>query len=261
MPTKSLPNCVDSSIAAGIESTRQDSFFEQSNLEYRTRLANAEDMEILCEVNYNLFAQGVFSASISSVRARNLSVFDANPLTFANVEARIGDTFVTVGMSSVLPLNSYGRSVYCRSGGLKDIELRGCHIAAPDEWSDAFVVFIIGFLPTARGRLRDRPFTAISNVVFDHCSTVVAAMRQRHPEQSHVRLLAQTDRSNGGMGRVFRRGGTYTGMTTGDGWPLYELVVRLPAEIPNRLNLHGAMLDSFRRVSRARSSADLAVEW
>ncbi|MGF6889152.1 hypothetical protein ABIA39_008562 [Nocardia sp. GAS34] len=114
-----------------------------------------------------------------------------------------------------------GESVYCRSGSLKDIELRGCHIAALNEWSNAVVVFIVGFLPEVRGRLRDRPLTAIANVVFDHCSTVVAAMRHRHPEQSHMRLLAQTDRSNGGMSRLFRRGGTYTGITT-DGWPLYE---------------------------------------
>lgn len=242
MSIASYPNRVETSTAASIEPMCLEYLFEQSDLEYRTRLTDAEDMEILCRINHDLFAQSVFSSSISSVCARNLSVFEANPLTFAVVEARIGDDFVPVGMSSVLPLNSYGESVYCRSGGLKDIELRGCHIAAPDEWSDAVVVFIVGLLPTVRGRLRDRPLTAIANVVFDHCSTVAAAMRQRHPEQSHLRLLAQTDRSNGGMSRLFRRGGTHTDITTGDGWPLYELVVQLPAEIPNRHNLRGAML-------------------
>jgi hypothetical protein len=102
--------------------------------------------------------------------------------------------------------------------------------------------------------------TAIANIVFDHCSIVVAAMRQRNPERDHMRLLAQTDRSNGRMGRLLRHGGTDTGITTGDGWPLYELVVQLPTGIPNRHNLRGAILHSFHRLSRMRSSADLAVK-
>lgn len=165
------------------------------SLEYRTRLIQPNELDLLCRINHELFSRSPFSAPLHAITERNLSIFEVNALSFALVEAKVHDAFVSVGMSSILPLNRYGESVYCLTGGLKDIELRGHHIAAPGEWSNAVLIFIVGFTREVRGLLRDRPLTAIAHVVFDHGSHIISSMRVRHPERRNVRLLAQTNRS------------------------------------------------------------------
>ncbi|MGX1779491.1 hypothetical protein ACWIGW_45795 [Nocardia brasiliensis] len=226
-------------------------------LPYRTRIVHPGELEYLCRINYELFSGGTFSASLQKVRERNVDILRVNRLSFAIVEAEVRGEFVPIGMSSMLPLNRYGEAQYCRTGGLRDIDLRGRHIAAPDEWSDAVLIFIIGLTRAARGRLRDRPLTAIANIVFDHGAHLISSMHARHPGNRQLRLLAQTDRSNGGMNRLFQFGGSSTGITTGDGYPLYELIVKLPATLPDRKDLSGSFLSMFERITKARSSVDV----
>ncbi|WP_429428408.1 hypothetical protein [Nocardia sp. GAS34] len=226
-------------------------------LQYRTRLVHPNELDLLCHIKCELFSRSAFSVSLQAIREQILSIFEANALCFALIEAEVDDSFMSIGMTSILPLNRAGESMYCQTGGLKDIELRGRHIAAPGEWSNAVLIFIVGFSRAIRGQLRDGPLTAIANVVFDHGSQVVASMRAHHPEQQYVRLLAQTDRSNGGMNRLFQRGSSSTGIITGDGYPLRELVVELPTVISDRDNLSGVFLSSFGRIANARSSVDV----
>ncbi|MGW4848109.1 hypothetical protein [Nocardia brasiliensis] len=130
----------------------------------------------------------------------------------------------------------------------------GRHIAAPDEWSDAVLIFIIGLTRAARGRLRDRPLTAIANIVFDHGAHLISSMHARHPGNSRLRLLTQTDRSNGGMNRLFQFGGSSTGITTGDGYPLYELIVKPPATLPDRKDLSGSFLSMSKHAAQCSNS-------
>ncbi len=229
------------------------------SLEYRTRLIGPSELDLLCRLEHELFLRGPFAESRQAIYRRNLSIFEVNALAFAVVEANVHDTYVPIGMSSILPLNAHGEALYCVTEGLKDIELRGRHVAAPGEWSNAILIFIVGFTGEVRGLLRDRPLAAIANVVFDHGSRVVAGMRVHHPDQRRVRLLAQTNRANGGMNRLFQRGGSSTGIVTGDGYPLRELIVELPSEMPDRGSLSGALLSAFERVTTARSAADIGV--
>ncbi|MEV2218253.1 hypothetical protein AB0E01_00020 [Nocardia vinacea] len=230
------------------------------SLEYRTRLILPDELDPLCRINHELlFSRSQFSASLHAIRERNLSIFEVNALSFAVVEAKVHDAFVPVGMCSILPLNRYGESIYCLTGGLKDIELRGHHIAAPGEWSNAVLIFIVGFTREVRRLLRARPLTAIANVVFDHGSHVISSMRVRHPERRNVRLLAQTNRSNGGINSLFQYGGSNTGIITGDGYLLQELILEVPTQIPDRDNLSGAFLSSCERITNARSSADVGA--
>ncbi|WP_280395649.1 hypothetical protein [Nocardia brasiliensis] len=216
------------------------------------------ELDLLCEMNHELFLRTTFSASLSDIRERNLDLFEVNALSFAFVDAWIVDGFVPVGMSSILPLNSCGESNYLGFGRLKDIEVRGRHIAAPGEWSDAVLIFIVGFLQPARGNLRGGPMAAIFNTVFDHGAHLVGPMRQRHPDRKQVRLLAQTNRANSGMSMLFQRGGVGTGITTGDGYPLQQLVLDLPERIPRRDGAASASFTLFDEIANARSSAGMA---
>ncbi|WP_328388298.1 hypothetical protein [Nocardia sp. NBC_00416] len=191
-------------------------------MDYRSRPITARELDLLCQLNREVFGLTAFSTPLDVIKRRNRSSFEANPLVYRIVEARVGDQYLPVGMSSILPLNRLGEAEYCRTGGLPDSEVRGVHIAAADEWSDAVVLFSMGLIRSARGRLRGN--SAVLPLVFlDHLVDIVSTMRAAHPERRTLRLYAQTEHVKGGIGRMLRRlDFADTGIVTGDGYPLWE---------------------------------------
>ncbi|MEV5652976.1 hypothetical protein AB0L57_32395 [Nocardia sp. NPDC052254] len=193
------------------------------SLDYRVRRVSARDLDTLSQINREVFARSVFSIPLDVIKQRNRGVFEANPLAFVLIEAKMRDGYEPVGMSAVLPLNRLGESLYCRNGGLCDSEVRGVHIAGPGEWSDAVVMFAIGLIRGFRGRLRDSP-EVVARVFIDHLTDVLNAIRAEHPDRTSVHVYAQTERSTSGIGRLLTSlGFADSGITTGDGYPLQVL--------------------------------------
>ncbi|WP_433574641.1 hypothetical protein [Nocardia brasiliensis] len=118
------------------------------------------------------------------------------------------------------------------------------------------MIHSIGFIRPFRGRLRDRPLVAVANAILDHGLQIVEDAREHGTVRQRLRLLAQTDRSNGGMNRIFEYGGSNTGIITGDGYPLYELEVEISAD--DRLDdMHQSLLE---RLRSSRSARDLGTD-
>jgi hypothetical protein len=205
---------------------------ETTPMDYRSRRITARELDLICQINREIFGLTAFSVPLDVIKRRNGSSFDANPLVYRIVEAKVGNGYVPVGMSSILPLNQVGEAEYCRTGGLPDSEVRGVHIAGRDEWSDAVVLFSMGLLRSARGRLRGN--TAVLPLVFlDHLADIVTTMRTAHPDKHTLHLYAQTEHVRGGIGRMLRRlGFTDSGIVTGDGYPLWEHTYDLRTAAP-----------------------------
>ena len=192
-------------------------------LDYRIRHVSARDLDTLCQINREVFGRSGFSTPLDVIKQRNRGVFEANPLAFVLIEAKLPDGYEPVGLSTVLPLNRLGESLYCRNGGLRDAEVRGVHIAGPGEWSDAVVLFAIGVIRGFRGRLRDSP-QVVAQVFIDHLTDVLNAIREQHPDRPSVQVYAQTERSASGIGRLLASlGFVDSGIVTGDGYPLQVL--------------------------------------
>lgn len=200
---------------------------EPEPMDYRSRRITARELDLLCQLNREVFGLTAFSTPLDVIKRRNRSSFEANPLVYRIVEAKVGGEYIPVGMSSILPLNQVGEAEYCRTGGLSDSEVRGVHIARVDEWSDAVVLFSMGLIRSVRGRLSGNS-AVLPQVFLDHLIDIVTTMHAAHPEKRTLRLYAQTEHVKGGIGRMLRRlGFADTGIVTGDGYPLWELTYNL----------------------------------
>ncbi|NUS45100.1 MAG: hypothetical protein HOQ24_15605 [Mycobacteriaceae bacterium] len=222
-------------------------------LDYRSRRVTARELDLLCQLNREVFGLTAFSAPLDVIKRRNRRSFEANPLAYRIIEAKVrGDDFVPVGMSCILPLNQVGEAEYCRTGGLSDAEVSGVHVAGPGEWSDAVVLFSMGLIRTVRGRLRDGS-SVLPHVFLEHLVDILTAMRVANPDKSTVRLYAQTEHVKGGIGRMLRRLGFIdTGIVTGDGYPLWELTYDLQSAAAEPLAAESIDAE-IRKTASARS--------
>ncbi|WP_147471517.1 hypothetical protein [Nocardia stercoris] len=221
-------------------------------LDYRMRIVTGRELDLLSQLNREVFGRTAFSLPLDVIKRRNRSLFEANPLVFAFIEARIGSGYVPIGMSNILPLNAIGDSLYCRTGGLRDSQLRGVHVAGVGEWPESVLLFSMGILRSFRGRLADSPLT-LGNVFVDHLAEIVAATRSRQVGESQLRVLAQTEYPRGGIGKLLQRCGfTDSGIVTGDGYPLWEIRGAVPSATPPSATALALFIRSLTSLSTGR---------
>ncbi|MGW5315994.1 hypothetical protein [Nocardia thailandica] len=198
-------------------------------LGYRVRHVGEHEVDLVCQINREVFARTGFATPLDIVKLRNHSVHRVNPLAFTLVEAEIDGRFVPVGMSAVLPLNRFGEAAYCRNGGLRDDQIRGSHIAPPGTACEAVLLFSVGLLRSFRGRLGTSPLT-ISTIFVDHAVEILRDIHAADPLLPRVRVFAQTELPGSGVTRLLDATGfADTGLVTGDGHPLRVLEVPLGA--------------------------------
>jgi hypothetical protein len=198
-------------------------------LPYRVRLIKESELIQFSQLNREIFAYTAFSLPLHAVSRRNTNLFRANPHMFAFVEAELPSGYVTVGISHVVPLNSIGSALYLRNNGLRDAEISERHIAPLGVWADVIVLFSMGLVRPARGRLEDKHL-ALPYVYADHLVQIIKTMRGTQGDRTHITVCAQTERPAAGIGRMLSHlGFVETGMISGDGFPLWEMNMPLTA--------------------------------
>jgi hypothetical protein len=199
-----------------------------ASLGCRVRPAESSELPLVNQLNREVFMHSAFALPLYTITRRNDALFQENQSMFAIVEALHEGAYVPVGMSHIVPLNDIGTSLYVRTGGLKDAEIQPVHIAGPDEWPSAIVLFSMGVLRSSRALLKDR--SLLLPIVFaDHLLNMVSELRTKHPEKRTISIYAQTERPRAGIGRMLQRlGFEDTEIVTGDGYNLWELTLNLP---------------------------------
>ena len=130
---------------------------KHSSLDYRTRPIQSDEFDRLCRINHDLFSGSSLGTSLHDIEERNHSILEKNSLSFSLVEAKTHDGYFAVGMSSMLPLNQLGESVYCRTGRSQGYRTpRSTHSRAGRTVGRASI-FIVGSLNEFRGCLRAYP--------------------------------------------------------------------------------------------------------
>ncbi|MEV2210577.1 hypothetical protein AB0H86_03545 [Streptomyces sp. NPDC050997] len=197
-------------------------------LRCRYRRIELHELELFNQLNREVFKHTAFTLPLHVIRRRNNELFSADPMMFGIVEASKDGHYTPVGMSHIIPLNDLGASLYVRNGGLKDSEISARYAAKQGEWSDSLVLFSMGILKSSRDLLKDRHLL-LPAVFADHLVDLISEMCSLHPDRSHVRVYAQTEKPNGGIGRLLARlGFEETSIIGGDGYPLWELRLALP---------------------------------
>lgn len=197
-------------------------------LDYRFRTIERGDLEIFNQINREVFRLTAFALPLHVIKKRNIGLFKANSSIYALIEAVKDDEYVPVGMSSILPLNDIGASLYIRNGGLRDDEIQPRHIASKDEWSNGIILFAMGILPSSRSLLKNKRALFI-DVFGDHLISLLQDMRLKNPEKTTTSLYAQVEKPRGGIGRLLSQlGFEETTITTGDGCKLWEMELNFP---------------------------------
>lgn len=188
----------------------------------RFRTIQEDDLELLIQINREVFRFTAFALPLHLVKRRNAALFKANPSIYALIEAKTNGEYIPVGMSCILPLNDIGAALYIRDGGLKDSEIQSRHIASKSEWSNAIVLFAIGILPSSRTLLKNRR-ELLLDAFGGHLTDLLSEMLMHNPGKTSTYLYAQVEKPQGGIGRLLLRlGFEETDITTGDGCTLWE---------------------------------------
>ncbi len=194
-------------------------------LDYRVRLIEKKDLHEYNLLNREIFHFTAFTLTLKDIERRNSELFKVNESAFAFIEINIHGLFLPIGISTILPLNSIGKSLYLQNKGLKDSEITPELIARSGEQSDAIILFSMGILPSFSNKLREKSLT-IAYVFTDHLVKILSEMTKSLEHQHNldeVYLYAQTEKPNGGLGRLLKRIGFIRLDTiSGDGFPLWN---------------------------------------
>ena len=192
--------------------------------DYRVRIVqNDNDLSKFNQINRELFSFTAFALPIQVIKNRNKTLFQANKLTAALVEAQINQSdYIPIGISHIIPLNDLGKALYVKNDGLKDGEIRAEHIANSEEWSNAILLFSMGILPPYRKMVRDKSLTLVF-VFLEHLIKVIAEMQISNPKEPYTYIYVQTEKPNKGIGKIISRVGFQKlDILSGDGYPLWE---------------------------------------